>query len=61
MKIIIENKQQEVECKSIRVYDDNDHEYMIESDKFGGLDIIANDGSLAIEPYVSNNITIKTI
>ena len=45
----------------IEITDNDDNRYEIRPDKFGGLNIVAADGSLSIEPHVSNDITIKTI
>lgn len=43
------------------VYDNNGNEYAIKADKFGGIEICANDGKISVEPSVSNIITIKTV
>jgi hypothetical protein len=58
-----ENHQRDSEtiCKDVIIHDDKDNRYKLSIDKFGGIDIIALDGSLSIEPHVSNNVTIKTI
>lgn len=48
-------------CKDVIIHDDKDNRYKLSIDKFGGIDIIALDGSLSIEPHVSNNVTIKTL
>lgn len=45
----------------VHFVDDDNNDYEIRADKFGGIDIIANDGKISIEPYMSNNITIKTV
>ena len=47
--------------RRIEITDNDDNRYEICPDKFGGLNIMAADGSLSIEPHVSNDITIKTI
>ena len=54
-KVTLENYQR------LYVYDDNGNEYAIKADKFGGIEICANDGKISIEPSVSNIITIKTV
>lgn len=54
-KVTLENYQR------LYVYDDNGNEYAIKADKFGGIEICANDGKISVEPSVSNVITIKTI
>ena len=54
-KVTLENYQR------LYVYDDNGNEYAIKADKFGGIEICANDGKISIEPSVSNVITIKTV
>lgn len=47
--------------RRIEVTDNEDNWYEIRPDKFGGIEILASDGSIAIEPSVSNMIVIKTI
>ena len=47
--------------RRIEITDNDDNRYEIRPDKFGGLNIMTADGSLSIEPHVSNDITIKTI
>ena len=54
-KVTLENYQR------LYVYDDNGNEYAIKADKFGGIEICANDGKISVEPSVSNVITIKTV
>ena len=44
----------------IDITDEQGNVYEIRINKFGGIDIIATDGTIIIEPCVSNNITIKT-
>ena len=48
-----------VGCEWREVEIQNDYE--MRTDRFGGIDIIANDGKISIEPCMSNNITIKTV
>lgn len=43
------------------IYDESGNEYALKANKFGGIEICANDGKLSIEPSVSNLIVIKTI
>ena len=54
-KVTLENYQK------LYVYDNNGNEYAIKADKFGGIEICANDGKISVEPSVSNVITIKTV
>lgn len=54
-KVTLENYQR------LYVYDNNGNEYAIKADKFGGIEICANDGKISVEPSVSNIITIKTV
>ena len=54
-KVTLENYQK------LYVYDNNGNEYAIKADKFGGIEICANDGKISVEPSVSNIITIKTV
>lgn len=44
----------------IDITDEQGNVYEIRINKFGGIDIIATDGAIIIEPCVSNNINIKT-
>ena len=58
------NEWVEIEIKPnrrIEVTDNDDNRYEIRPDKFGGIEVMASDGSIAIEPRVSNQIVIKTI
>ena len=58
------NELVEVEIRPhrrIEITDNDGNRYEIRPDKFGGIEIQASDGSIAIEPHVSNEITIKTI
>lgn len=45
----------------VHFVDDDNNDYEMRADRFGGIDIIANDGKISIEPCMSNNITIKTV
>ena len=47
--------------RRIEITDKDDNRYEIKPDKFGGIEVMASDGSISIEPHVSNQITIKTI
>lgn len=58
------NEWVEVEIRPhrrIEITDNDDNRYEIKPDKFGGIEVMASEGSIAIEPHVSNQITIKTI
>ena len=44
----------------IEVTDSDGNRYEIRPDKFGGIEVMASDGSISIEPKVSNHIVIKT-
>ena len=65
-KIKYKHEDQETEVmlskyKSLYVYDDNGNEYAIKANKFGGIEICANDGKISVEPSVSNLIFVKTV
>ena len=45
----------------IIVADSDENQYRISQDKFGGIEILAEDGPASIEPRVSNQLTIKTL
>lgn len=45
----------------VHFFDNDNNDYEIRADRFGGIDIIAVDGKISIEPCMSNNITIKTV
>ena len=58
------NEWVEVEIRPhrrIEITDNDGNRYEIKPDKFGGIEVLANEGSIAIEPRVSNQIVIKTI
>lgn len=45
----------------VHFIDEYNNDFELRPDRFGGMDVIANDGKISIEPCMSNNITIKTI
>ena len=47
--------------RRIEITDNDDNRYEIRADRFGGIEIMASDGSVSIEPRVSNQVVIKTI
>ena len=48
------------EFQRIEVTDDDGNKYEIRPDKFGGIEIIANDGTISVNPRVLNHIIVKT-
>lgn len=46
--------------RRIEVTDSDGNWYEIRPAEFGGIEVIASDGSISIEPKVSNHIVIKT-
>ena len=48
------------EHQRIEVTDNDGNRYEIKPDKFGGIEIIANDGSISVNPRMSNQIIIET-
>lgn len=50
-----------IDARLIVIKDSEGNSYRIKENKFGGLEIMADDGQLAIEPSVSNLIVIKTL
>lgn len=48
-------------CELVVIEDKDGNRYRISQDRLGGIEIIAEDGRVAIEPTVSNHITIKTL
>lgn len=58
MKVTI--NEQHIEARYALLYDSEGNRYEIRQDKFGGIEVIVEDGSCSIEPHVSNHITIKT-
>ena len=65
-KIKYKHEDQETEVmlskyKSLYVYDDNGNENANKANKFGGIEICANDGKISVEPSVSNLIFVKTV
>ena len=63
----IEYKDKEYKTKVVEdtnhviVYDNEGNRYRIKADKFGGIEIMNEDGHTSIEPNVSNVVTIKTL
>lgn len=49
------------EHQRIEVTDNDGNRYEIRPDKFGGIEILANDGTISVRPRVSNQITVETI
>lgn len=65
-KVRYNHEDQETEVtlnkyQRVYVYDNNGNEYAIKANKFGGIEICANDGKISVEPSVSNLIVIKTV
>lgn len=48
------------EHQRIEVTDNDGNVYEIKPDKFGGIEIIANDGTITVNPRMSNHITVET-
>lgn len=63
MKIEVRKKgsreNEEIEVRSIYVYDKVGNQFEVELNKFGELEIRKTDGAIIIEPHVSNEIAIK--
>lgn len=53
--------EKDIEVRKVLVTDAHGCRYRITENKFGGLEVMALDGGIAIEPNVSNLITIKTL
>lgn len=49
------------DTERVIVTDKDGNRYRIKADRFGGLEIMAEDGKISIEPNVSNVLIIKTI
>ncbi len=65
-KVKYNHEDQEIEVtlakyQRLYVYDDDGNEYAIKANKFGGIEICANDGKISVEPKVSNLIIIKSV
>ena len=54
-------KEDTINAKRIVIQDNDGNRYRIHPDKFGGIEIMAEDGKVSIEPNVSNVITLKTL
>lgn len=48
------------EVSKIVIHDKDGNRYRIVEDTFGGLEILAEDGKLVVEPYMANVIILKT-
>lgn len=48
------------EVSKIVIHDKDGNRYRIVEDTFGGLEIMAEDGKLVVEPYMANVIILKT-
>lgn len=49
------------ETTRIVLQDKDGNRYRVTQDRFGGIDIMAEDGKLSIEPNVSNVVVLKTL
>ena len=59
-----DNELVEMEIKPHRRIEVSDKEgnwYEIRPDKFGGIEVMASDGPIIIEPKVSNQLVLKTV
>lgn len=55
-------KTVEVDDASRVILQDKDgNRYRVIADKFGGLEIMAEDGKMTVEPHMANVIIVKTI
>ena len=48
------------EVSRVILQDKDGNRYRVIADKFGGLEIMAEDGTLSIEPHMANVIIVKT-
>lgn len=59
-----ENREwQEMEIPSyqrIEITDNDGNRYEIKPDNFGGIEILASDGSISVNPRMSNQIIVET-
>ena len=46
--------------RRIEITDNDGNKYEIKPYKFGGIEVLASDGSLSIKPSVSNMIVLET-
>ena len=44
----------------IEITDNDGNRYEIRPDKFGGIEILANDGSISVNPRMSNQVIVET-
>lgn len=63
MDVHYRNESKWIDDKSdlIIIKDKDGNQYRICQDKFGGLEILVEDGRVSVEPIVSNHIVVKTI
>lgn len=54
-------KEDTVFAKRIVIEDNDGNRYRVIADKFGGLEIMAEDGKMTVEPHMANVIIVKTI
>lgn len=48
------------EHQRIEVTDNDGNRYEIKPDKFGGIEILASDGSILVNPRMANQIIVET-
>jgi hypothetical protein len=59
-----DKEYKEVEISDVNriiVTDKDGNRYRIKADRFCGLEVMAEDGKISIEPNTSNLLTIKTV
>lgn len=56
-----ESKWTDDKSDLIIIKDKDGNRYRICQDKFGGLEILVEDGRVSVEPIVANHIVVKTI
>ena len=49
------------EVSRVILQDKDGNRYRVIADKFGGLEIMAEDGKLTVEPHMANVIIVKTM
>lgn len=53
-------KEDTVFAKRIIIEDNDGNRYRIKPDKFGGIEIMAEDGKMTVNPHMANVIIVKT-